>query len=77
MGRERNGKHYEDGDEELTDDEAEKKYSSKKLSWPQEVERATNEAFGGWGAYVARNPCKVFWLSFLLFIALSSGMRKI
>jgi hypothetical protein len=78
MGRESSGKHYKDSDEELdADGKEERNYSSKKLSWPQEVEQATNAAFGGWGAYVARNPCKVFWLAFLVYIALSSGMRKI
>ena len=78
MGREPSGKLYKDSDEELSDDEDEKtiKSTGKKLSWPQEVERATNAAFGGWGAKVARNPCKVFWLSFLVFVALSTGMAK-
>ena len=66
----------EEGSEGL---DGERRYYSqgRELPWPKEVEQFTNETFGGWGAYVARNPCKVFWLSFLFCFVCCSGMAKV
>lgn len=33
-------------------------------------------SFNKWGLVVAGNPCKVFWLSIMLLIGLSVGMRN-
>jgi hypothetical protein len=40
------------------------------------LESFLNDIFGWWGLTVARNPCKVFWLSLLGFILLSGGFAK-
>ena len=40
----------------------------------EKVESFLNDVFGKWGLIVARNPCKVFWISILCFLALSGGM---
>lgn len=40
------------------------------------MEKFFEKLFGNWGAFVARNPCKVFWLAFLFAIGLASGMAQ-
>ena len=42
----------------------------------QIVDGFFNRMFNEWGGKVARNPCKVFWISFILFLMLASGMSK-
>jgi len=42
----------------------------------QMVDGFFNRMFSNWGGKVARNPCKVFWISFLFFILLASGMAR-
>ena len=47
-----------------------------KKSCQERVDHFFAKAFNRWGLYVAGNPCKVFWLSMLLLIVLSSGMSS-
>ena len=42
----------------------------------EKVETFFNTMFGAWAIIVARNPCKVFWLSILFFIICASGMAQ-
>lgn len=42
----------------------------------EKVESFFNNLFGSWATIVARNPCKVFWLSILVFIGFASGMGQ-
>ena len=42
----------------------------------QRVEGFFNNVFGRWGEFISYNPCKVFWLSMLVFILLAGGMAK-
>jgi len=44
------------------------------LSIQQRVEGFFNDSFGRWGIFISENPCKVFWLSMLVFILLAGGM---
>lgn len=48
------------------------KSSTKTLQ--EKLETFLNDIYGWWGITVARNPCKVFWISLLVFIGLSGGM---
>jgi hypothetical protein len=52
------------------------KNSSTTKSLQEKLETALNNIFGAWGVIVATHPCKVFWLSLLGFIGLSSGMAQ-
>jgi hypothetical protein len=42
----------------------------------EKIETSLNDFFGNWGLKVARNPCRVFWLSLLVFLVLCGGMSK-
>ena len=44
------------------------------MSIQEKVEYFFHTVFGKWGLIVSNHTCKVFWLSILFFIALSSGM---
>lgn len=35
-----------------------------------------NTVFGEYGSFVARHPCKVFWLAFIILIAFSAGLSQ-
>jgi hypothetical protein len=47
-----------------------------KIKFDQKVDAFFNKTFSSWGGKVARNPCKVFWLSILAFIFIASGMSR-
>ena len=46
-----------------------------KKTCQERVETFFNVVFGTWGAFVARNPCKVFWGGILVVLGLASGMH--
>ena len=48
---------------------------SQKKTCQERVETFFNDVFAAWGAYVARNPCKVFWGGILVVLGLASGMH--
>jgi len=45
-------------------------------SFQEKVEKTLNNVFGNWGILVSRNPCKVFWISILVFLCLCGGMSQ-
>lgn len=45
-------------------------------SCQEKVETTLSNVFGSWGIIVAVNPCRVFWISLLVFLALCGGMSQ-
>jgi hypothetical protein len=44
------------------------------LTNQQKVEQAINLLFYKWGGLVSQHPCKVFFMSLILFLGLASGV---
>ena len=45
-----------------------------KLTLSEKLDRFFNTLFAKWGLTVARNPCKIFWISLLVLLMFASGM---
>lgn len=48
--------------------------NAQSMTIQERVEHFFHTIFGKWGRILTNHTCKVFWLSILFFIALSSGM---
>ena len=49
-----------------------------KMDCQERVEYTLDRGFEKWAGVIVRNPCKVFWFSFLFFfiLAMGNGQRK-
>ena len=49
---------------------------NKNLGFQEKLDLLLATAFNKWGIILARNPCKIFWISLFLMLGLSSGLMQ-